>query len=387
MVKAKTWGAYTVVSHEFAQKNVCIVCMKWKIGAQSITPVVEKEFKAFVCFSIDFANDNLPKAIGIPCRNTLSGITLSGMSKGKENVLPLPPAYDYAMLCRPDTRQRAAEAHQCTICNIAKESQEPKKLQGTSSNIKAKPPLLCMKCGSRYGVGLSHRCVMGDMAKNLAKSVSLEVRQRIASAAIKDSMTHLEANNVKGEVCLKTGGPKLKVYLKPKQKANRTLSVSDVDKMMAGNNLSFNQTSRVLTSVRKALGQNSVEPNAMKKKIVELSHSEDDHFCLRKLTFKDKKGVTLIKTIPIVKNLESYVHHIFSARSLDPFESKIKVGIDFGQQSLKVGMSIIQLPDKDIDHQEDIKENLNSAKSVLLLAIGYSNLVSISITLGTYIFS
>ena len=107
------------------------------------------------------------------------------------------------------------------------------------------------------------------------------------------------------------------------------------------------------------------------KQVVDHSHWDDDFFCLKKLIFQDKNGRPLEKTIPVVKNIELYLHHICTKRSLDLFSCKIKVGIDFGSESLKVGMYFIHIDDMDEDFENSSsKENFNSQNRVLILAMG-----------------
>ena len=62
---------------------------------------------------------------------------------------------------------------------------------------------------------------------------------------------------------------------------------------------------------------------------------------------------------------------------MDPFQSRIKIGIDFGGDSLKIGMSVVQWHEEDEEFEEE-KENMNSVNKVLLLAIGNVTLDSIS---------
>lgn len=205
------------------------------------------------------------------------------------------------------------------------------------------------------------------MAKNLAKTIPLEIRQKVASSAIKETLQDAGATIVQGhEVSLPTGGKKLRVVVRPSQKSAKQVSIDNVEKMAASSHLTFNQTSSVLTTFRKALGQSCIEANAMKK-IVDKTHSEDSFFCLKTLNFQDKCGKPLLKTIPIVKDIETYLHHICTMRGLDPFDIQIKIGIDFGGESLKVGMSTLL----NEDHQlSETGSNLNSVNHVLLLAMG-----------------
>ena len=215
------------------------------------------------------------------------------------------------------------------------------------------------------------------MASNLTKSVPFDIRQQIASTTIKEALEKSGAKETRGNlISLKTGGSKLAISVRPKPMAQQKIQIENVENMMHQNHLSFNQTSRILTTFRKALGRNSIVPNAMPQ-IVERSHLEDDFFVIKKLNFQDNKGKPMPKYVPIVKDVETYLHHVYDTRNLDPFQSKVKIGIDFGGDSLKVGMSVIKWENEDEEYEEK-KENLNSANRVLLLAIGNVTLVSIS---------
>lgn len=363
-------GKRLVITHAIARKLVCLVCMKKQKGMQNVTKKIEHEIRTCHCSSIDFKNDLFPSSICVSCMTRLSQV-----AKGK-NSRPLPAVYDYSRLIQPNTRNHSTKEHNCTVCDIAKETAPNIGNSGdTSRKIEMKKkrhPVLCGICGASYGPGYQHKCRISQMDKNLTKTLPLDTREKMASSAIRESMGNIDQNVRKGAIAiLKTGGPKLRVAVKPNQMTPKKLTAHCVEDMMNSCNLSFTQTSRVLTTVRKALGQSSVAPNVMKE-VVQKSHAEDDFFCLRTLSFHDKNDLPLIKTIPIVQNLESYLEHIFISRSLDPFETKIKIGIDFGGNSLKIAMSVIQLG----DGEAGLKNNLCSQNRVLLLAIGLDNVTS-----------
>ena len=380
MGRNKLPGKRKAITHEWAQDHVCIVCMKKNKGAQRITPEYRELIKLHYCTSIDFQNEALPRSICVSC-----SFILSCIAKGKDCNKKLPDVFDYSKLCRPSTRQMVADekdGHDCIICDIAKENPVGKSVPKLQTKMKKSKacPVLCAKCGSEYGRGKSHKCMKGSIAENLAKSVPFDVQQKLASATLKEALsspecTSKESNNT---VRIKTGGSKLRVSMNPKEIKAKKLSLENVEDMISKNNLSFNQTSHILSGFWKALGRNAVESNIMEK-VVKKSHSEDQYFCLKTLPFQDKNENQIMKTIPVVRDIEQYLGHVYESRSLDPFEAKVKIGIDFGGQSLKVGMYVVKPgSSKDDPCNEACKENFNSGNRVLLLANGSPSLASIS---------
>ena len=125
------------------------------------------------------------------------------------------------------------------------------------------------------------------MSENIAQIVPLDRRQQIASSAIKETLANAGAKVVSGEeVALKTRGRQLKVSIGQQKPSLQPMSVSSVQKMMADNQMSMNQASKVMSAIRKSFGRQSIEKNAIKQ-IVANSHSEDEFFCIKTFFFQD----------------------------------------------------------------------------------------------------
>ena len=118
---------------------------------------------------------------------------------------------------------------------------------------------------SEYGRGESHKCTKGNMAENLAKSVSYDVWQKLASATQKEALPSLkcmskENNNT---VHRKTVGSKLIVWLISKERKAKMIFLENVVDMLSKNPLSFKQTLNVLSEFWRASGRKIVEANIM----------------------------------------------------------------------------------------------------------------------------
>ena len=88
--------------------------------------------------------------------------------------------------------------------------------------------------------------------------------------------------------------------------------------------------------IRQQFGKLSVEKYAQNT-IVEYSHQLDDYFDLVKLEFLDKEGQTVTRQVPVVKDATELVHCLHDKMGLDIRETFLKIGIDAGHGSLKVG--------------------------------------------------
>ena len=88
--------------------------------------------------------------------------------------------------------------------------------------------------------------------------------------------------------------------------------------------------------IRQQFGKCSVEKYAQDK-IVEYSHQLDGYFDLVKLNFLDKDGENVTRWVPVVNDPTKLVYALHDKMELDIQDTFLKIGIDAGHGSLKVG--------------------------------------------------
>ena len=146
------------------------------------------------------------------------------------------------------------------------------------------------------------------------------------------------------------------------------------------------QTARVSKLVRKTFGGKAVEPNAMRD--LRLStHTEDEYFELRTLTFLTSSGKGFEQEVAIVRDLQSYVAHIHQMRNLVYQETFLKIGVDHGGSSLKFSLSVI--PNNYLHGRNECSgdANPNGIKRVILLAVGTLTLVLQNLSIDSILLS
>ena len=121
--------------------------------------------------------------------------------------------------------------------------------------------------------------------------------------------------------------------------------------------------------LRKDLGRLGVESNSSKK-IKILSHALDNFYSVEKVEFLSKKKVkenktieTVIKDLVYVKDPISLVNHVCTARGLEIDNVIIRVGIDSGQESLKVIMNIFN---REVNYDSKEAKNTGVNKVIIL---------------------
>ena len=104
------------------------------------------------------------------------------------------------------------------------------------------------------------------------------------------------------------------------------------------------------------------------KKVVQLTHSEDDFFKHSKMSFMNSKGQPLIRDVVIVCDLTNYVTRIHDNLGLDFSETLLKIGMDSGRGSFKVCLTVVEK--KKVESERDSATEFNSVKHLYILCIG-----------------
>lgn len=161
----------------------------------------------------DFMDPRLPKGV---CDNDRKA--LQAKDKGIESKFKLPSleSCNYSnFLGGPITRQMQKELESkdcsCGVCSIARGNLTPgsgalqsvASGEGTSQQNKSKGgiPQICRNCGSIFGKGYSHKCSSKQMANNLIKLLPQDVKEKIASAPVKEKSKAMGTSTVQ-IVCL-----------------------------------------------------------------------------------------------------------------------------------------------------------------------------------------
>lgn len=319
-------------SHGECRASLCIGCHKLGSTLRKVSPkstLLEKvQQQIYDGFSLE--NTSLPNVICDGCRRTV----LKGKFKKK---------LEYDMLTRMMPRGQSDERCQCYICQMVSSNKNlkhlpnhspQKRLKFAQNKAISKPVKVCPKCKQHVGKGIRHHCTPGKEPKNISKlAKSKDVKEKVASSLLSE-MTP----NKDGDVALKTGGRKLRVRLKPKDREANILTHNQMDKFHSKVTKRNKKSDLLGQGLRKVYGRKSVQPYYRQ-------HREEKK--KKAASFLDIINLSLqgrddTKIACVVKNSRDFIEHMKIQRGVT--NAHVKIGWDGGKKWEK---GTAQLQDKD----------------------------------------
>ena len=377
-------GKWAKLTHASARERVCFVC--------SSKSEVKKSFKASQAlqgrlakfFKISFTGVFDLGDLRVPC-----GLCSNCSSKLYKGT-PMELAYtnfDHIILS-------TSEPCTCMLCQIAKQSFSTKFQKQMSHSslgrpLKYSPPTLScsMKCDRCYATigpqGLQkHNCSNANFLKVAKKkfespsSSTARLGEVVAGMVLKKTAKSpggtMSLKQLHGQNLKLSAGPAKAVS--PKQK----ISVDAMLEFQVKNNLSDSATKRFATFSNVNVGKGTVEKDFQKKLASKYSHFDNDFVCTPTL-FQVSGGKTpRFEELPLVhcKNLGEFAVKIFVEASLAPQHFILKLGIDKGDNCLKLSLSFVcasplanPRPNEVfiVAMVEDIPENYHNIQTILSL--------------------
>ena len=133
------------------------------------------------------------------------------------------------------------------------------------------------------------------------------------------------------------------------QKKSRQLKIDEFFRFQSNENLSGRKTSAMASFIRKTCGSKMIEPG-LEKAIPRRKENLRPFFGVQNvdLTRKgNKKGAGKKYQRPMVSvnpPIEAFVHHVKDERGMDGDNMELLMGIDDGQENLKVSFYFYQAP-------------------------------------------
>ena len=357
-------------SHDEARGCLCAVCFE-KTSPKAVKIIssdIESQIQTFGNPQFSLENIGLPNSICDSCRMKLDRLS---KSPEMENTLP---KSDYSQLIPPppDTRNQSRLPCPCTVCVLAR-TKFPyqskallskfvsKKFENTSVAPEVRKQ--CMSCYSFIGKGLSHICTKSMKRENqvkIVKSNSEKTKAKVASTIVKHIFEERGVDMRGGTVNLETGGKPLKVTVGSQPKARR-FDVASMMKLQTVCNLSDKTVLKIAAAQRVVFGRKSVEPY-LKRNLTDRNHKLDSLFSEKTQLMSMKKDketkveVHKEKTGVFFNDLDQLVSLALQERGEDPRDITGLVGLDQGQGSLKVALTLV-------NNKKEDKENVRSKYS------------------------
>ena len=284
----------------------------------------------------------------------------------------------------------------CNICQVAKYTPVGQKKIGTFEKPKLVPKgdsmvnpkqranstKICPKCKAVTGPGLSHYpCTLKAGKKNVVELIGKEDlpgQEQILSEALKNVVN--EKGGEPGEELRMTGlrgGNQLSVTVGKAKKVKAHLITPE---FMAQLQKKLNCSQRKLLVLARDFKKQGVKfEEYIREDLDKLSHSLDEFFTVESLEFEVKTGkgksaktTKEQKDLVFLKDPQVFFDHIVKERGLDREKVMVRVGLDGGQGSFKVVVSIFETdydPEITFSEKEGPGTRLTGSSRMLMMAL------------------
>ena len=282
-----------------------------KKGSDTITTLVLSRIREYVVDLADYdpTDPQFPMAICGHCRNILTDI-----SQGKKDTSYIPDIFNYKLMVNQFDTTNNDECL-CPLCKTAR------------TNFKYQK--VCIEMPIR------------KISKNLKKSSILKI-------------PNMHSGDSSFE---KSGGA-----------SNSGFSVdsADIEFLRSSLSLTTNQTKKCTAFIRKKFGRNAVESSTdfslSNKKNVFIENIQTVSFEMDISQDKDMRSLVLCHDV------EDLLYKILEFRNIDFYSHMVKIGIDGGQQFLKICMSVLDLEDATYKSSQNAFSD-GGVKKILVLGL------------------
>ena len=316
--------------HMKAREKVCCICFCSKGQKASRTMTEDLEQKLRRSFPRYNSNDErFATGLCSSCQRMLASQDTNKprrfLLEGQASLQPV--------TVRTRTRSKTQIDCDCKICQIAS-------LNGNEWKryiSKKDPKRHCPRCGAEIYRGSNHS--QATCEEQVLKNLTHEQRKKIAKEYL------ITSNPV------------------PPPPPPPPITLDEVSIIQSNNKLSNQQTIGVLRDMRLKLGRKAFEPN-IKEKLPLRNNILEDLFICSTEEFEVSDSKTNIFPLVYCTDIPKLIDLICTKRDLHILQIKIKIGIDFGKEHLRVTMSIWDpediLADKGGDSRRTRAEGIQS---------------------------
>ena len=212
---------------------------------------------------------------------------------------------------------------------------------------------ICKYCRGEIRQGSrDHDCTVTSRRRNISehlKTASQGTLETVTGAALKEverRQQELAGPDGSREVSLQSGfggACPLKVTIGGKRKKQpRQLSNDDLLKIRKQLGLSSVKTKQLASMIRVGTNNRKAVEPGLAEALVESNRTLDDLFTSEAIQLENKKGEVEEKILVFCNDVEELVVRVMEHRELDENQVDIKLGLDGGQGSLKVTLSVME---------------------------------------------
>lgn len=329
-------------------KFLCAICCS-KPNAKDIRILKKENEEDIKKIQPDYDMSIHPIGICGTCR-----IALNATKKDEtQTKLRFKKLFDYseAETAKPRTRNNPSSDCQCDFCKFARlrgqeainwnesRNNQKKNTATTSDTIK-----ICQKCWTEIARGKKHICQTKTKKDNIEKMVrksSVRTQHKLASSSIDSLVEEQGISKDGGKLKIKTGGSKpLELSVgKPRQSsASSQFSHDNLKRMQTTLNLSDKQTLKLAGAIRTVAGKSSVEPH-LAEALVESKFRFEDYYKTVELKIVEDGEEKEVEGV-FCTDVEGLVADLIESRDIDPDLHDVHIGLDGGQGSIKIGLSV-----------------------------------------------
>jgi hypothetical protein len=224
------------------------------------------------------------------------------------------------------------------------------KVNGPVPPKKVSPKKICFKCKQETGPGIRHPCTPNAAKRNIAEMIAKETttgQEQILYESLKN-IVHEEGGDPGNEVRftgLRGGNPLGVTVGQSPGKLNPQLVTPE---FMAGLQKKLGCSEKKILTIAREFRTKGVKfEDHIREDLDRLSHSLDAFYMVETLEFEEKKGknskvTKVMLDLVHLKDPVKFIEHVITDRGLDKSKVLVRVGLDGGQGSFKVVVSIFE---------------------------------------------
>ena len=343
-------------THDENLREICCICAK-KGKHQNVTESLAR-------LVVDYAQPNYQRHGGAHPTVICSGCRMACMAFKKDGPDQTRHKFgkilDYGTLVPPGPATRNSPSCQCSICQIARltltahihhnrEASNSRGRPGGEVDLAATPnthtsKVICDYCHGEKRQGVEHVCNQTERRKNIAETVqslSQGSLEHVAGAALKEVM---ERQGGDTEITMQSGlggASPLTAQIGKKSKVPRQVTSEDMIGIKKKLGLSCVQTRELAAELRVATQNRKVVESGLKEALVERNHLLEDLFICEDVQLMSSSGEEDEKVLVYCSDVDELLRRLVESRELDEETMTVKIGLDGGQGSLKVVMSVV----------------------------------------------
>ena len=246
---------------------------------------------------------------------------------------------------------------------------------------KSSPRKICPTCKAEVSAGKTHLCTAKAAKRNIVEMISQQSptgQEQILSASLKTLVN--EKGEEPGEEFRLTGiqgGNSLSVTVGKPKKADVQLITPQ---FMASLQKRLDCSQRKLLMIARDYKKQGVKFEAhIREDLEKLSKSLDEFYTVESFEFEETVGkgrsarkIKVVKDLVFLKDPAAFVDHIVEERGLERDQVMVRVGLDGGQGSFKVVVSIFETgfdPEISFSKSEGPGSRLTGSQRILVMAL------------------